>query len=159
MKESSHTFLPYSSIHVKLKGVIWEKKKKSTRHRHMQGFNPDACRVMVGLITAECDPRRSRTDYPRCCRKGFRACPSMAATSAAGMSSWSHWCRLWCKNCKNCKKKVKYEVHVANVSVCVFVSVRWQAAGLKPSLLSAGRHQSRRIMCNYNRQSKTKPFT
>lgn len=27
------------------------------------------------------------------------------------------------------------------------------------SLLSAGRHQRRRIMRNYNRQSKTKPFT
>lgn len=30
---------------------------------------------------------------------------------------------------------------------------------LSSPLLSAGRHQKRRIMCNYNRQSKTKPFT
>lgn len=32
-----------------------------------------------------------------------------------------------------------------------------QQASTSP--LSAGRHQRRRIMCNYNRQSKTKPFT
>lgn len=41
-----------------------------------------------------------------------------------------------------------------------FVAFRCRAGGWKPApLLSAGRHQRRRIMCNYNRQSKTKPFT
>jgi len=51
---------------VELKGAVWKKRGKTLRH--MQSFNPDACRVMVGLITVECDPRRTRTDYPRCCR-------------------------------------------------------------------------------------------
>lgn len=41
-----------------------------------------------------------------------------------------------------------------------FVAFRCRAGGCKPiPLLSAGRNQRRRIMCNYNRQSKTKPFT
>lgn len=44
--------------------------------------------------------------------------------------------------------------------VFFFVAFRCRAGGRKPApLLSAGRHQRRRIMCNYNRQSKTKPFT
>lgn len=36
------------------------------------------------------------------------------------------------------------------------VSVTWRMVA---SSLEAGRHQRKRIMCNYNRQSKTKPFT
>lgn len=40
-----------------------------------------------------------------------------------------------------------------------FFTLSWDAdQQASTSLLSAGRHQ-RRIMCNYNRQSKTKPFT
>lgn len=40
---------------------------------------------MVGLITVEFDPRRTRADYPRCCRgEGISAGrPSMAAVAAA----------------------------------------------------------------------------
>ena len=45
-----------------------EKEKKNLRHTHIQCFNPEACGVMVGLITVEFDPRRTRADYPRCCR-------------------------------------------------------------------------------------------
>lgn len=41
-----------------------------------------------------------------------------------------------------------------------FLTLSWDAdQQASTSLLSAGRHQRRRIMCNYNRQSKTKPFT
>lgn len=42
----------------------------------------------------------------------------------------------------------------------LFFMLSWDAdQQANTSLLSAGRHQRRRIMCNYNRQSKTKPFT
>lgn len=54
---------------VEFKGAIWTRvKKKLETHAYIQCFNPEACRVMVGLITVEFDPRRTRADYPRCCR-------------------------------------------------------------------------------------------
>lgn len=42
---------------------------------------------------------------------------------------------------------------------CVPFLLPSDAGGCEAALLSVGRHHRRRIMCNYNRQSKTKPFT
>ncbi len=44
--------------------------------------------------------------------------------------------------------------------LCAFRPLQIRTVGCWPApLLSAGRHQRRRIMCNYKRQSETKPFT
>jgi len=49
--------------------------------------------------------------------------------------------------------------HLHHTRACVFGAIRYQAGGCKPAPhLAVGRQQRRRIMCNYNRQSKTKPF-
>lgn len=75
-----------------------QKPKTHTTHTHTRRTrdlhiysctHPKACRVMVGLITVEFDPRRTRADYPRCCRgEGISAGrPSMAAAVAVAATA------------------------------------------------------------------------
>lgn len=93
------------------------------------------------------------------------------ATSTATMSPWPRWSGPLHKTTQRQQhtgggsrgSSVRALFTPRPSSFFFFVAFRcgaWRLrAGSSPLSRQAGRHQRRRIMCNYNRQSKTKPFT
>ena len=81
-------------------------------------------------------------------------------TEAAAAASYRGWL-TWQRRRRPCILHTMIQLVFFRVYFFVAFSCgAWRLrASSSPLSRQAGRHQRRRIMCNYNRQSKTKPFT